>query len=84
MRKNKEFKTGINENWKVVVLAVAGAATFWLFNALNKNYDTRLNYPVVFEFNRDSVVVVTPLAEEINIDVNGGGWNLIRNTFWIN
>ena len=72
------------DNWKVVVLAVVGATTFWLFTALNKSYDTRINYPIEFEFDRDSLVVVSPLAEEVRIDVHGGGWNLLRKTFWLN
>ena len=78
------FSPGMKENWKVVVLSVVGAATFWFFNAMNKNYETSLEYPVSFSFNRDSVVVVQPLAERIKINVSSGGWNLIRRTLRIN
>lgn len=84
MPKDRYSKPGLNDNWKVVVLAIVGAATFWFFNALNKNYDTRVNYPLEFEFDKDSVVVVAPLADEVHVDVNGGGWNLLRKTFWLN
>ncbi len=74
---------GFKQNWKVVLLSVLGAATFWFFNAMNKNYDTRLDYPLSYTFNRDSVVVVDPLARTIKIDVSSGGWNLIRKTLKI-
>ena len=79
---NKWFPTiGIKENWKVILLSIIGAATFWFFNALNKNYDARISYPLSFSFDRDSVIVVEPLAEEVKIDVTSGGWNLLRKTF---
>ncbi|MEQ6118861.1 hypothetical protein [Reichenbachiella sp. MALMAid0571] len=84
MQKNNHSRPGMNDNWKVVVLAIAGAATFWLFNALNKDYDTRISLPLEFVFNKDSVVVVSPLAKKVDVDVNGGGWNLLRKSFQLN
>src|SRR5690606_27987765 len=32
----------------------------------------------------DSLVVVEELPEKIEIDVSGGGWNLLRKTYWFN
>ena len=80
----KFFLPGLRENWKVVLLSVLGAATFWFFNAMNKSYDTRLEYPLSYVFERDSVVIVKPLRDKIKIDVTSGGWNLIRKTLRIN
>jgi hypothetical protein len=77
------FLPGFQQNWKVVMLSVIGAATFWFFNAMNKDYDTRLDYPLKYEFERDSVVLMKPLADKIKIDVSSGGWNLIRRTLRI-
>ncbi|HCX20364.1 MAG: hypothetical protein CMB80_13505 [Flammeovirgaceae bacterium] len=70
---SKAFK-----NWKVVLLSLIGATTFWFFNALNKSYDARISYPVEFIFEQDSVVVMKPLASTVAIDVSSGGWNLLR------
>ncbi|MEO9805068.1 MAG: hypothetical protein ABJF04_17555 [Reichenbachiella sp.] len=75
---------GLKDNWKVVVLSILGAATFWFFNAMNKSYDTRVDYPLSYTFVEDSVVVIEPLAGQIKIDVTSGGWNLIRKTLRIN
>lgn len=75
---------GIFNNWKVVSLSLIGATTFWFFNALNKNYDTNISYPVEFDFNRDSVVVMKSLPGTLDINVSSGGWNLLRKTFWFN
>lgn len=71
-------------NWKVVLLSLAGATTFWFFNALNKDYNAVINYPISFLFDQDSVLVMEPLPSAVTIDVSSGGWNLIRNTLFFN
>ncbi len=78
---SKLFLVVFGNNWRAILLSVIAATTFWFFNALNKSYSTRLNYPLEFNFQRDSVVVVSPLPNRIIVDVTGGGWNLVRKTF---
>ncbi len=68
-------------SWKVVLLSLLGATTFWFFNELNKEHTTRLIYPLEFQFERDSVVIMEPLPQSLKIDVTSGGWNLLRRTF---
>lgn len=74
------FESSYKDNWKVVLLCVITATTFWFFNALNSGYDTRINYPIQFEFDPTDVVIVKKLPEKIEINVSGGGWNLLRKT----
>ena len=57
-----------------------GAATFWLFRALNKSHSALISYPIEFVFNVDSTVVMNSLPTTIKIDVSSGGWNLFRRT----
>lgn len=76
----KGFFNSLN-SWKVVLLSLLGATTFWFFNELNKEYTTRLIYPLKFNFERENVVIMQPLPESIKVDVSGGGWNLLRRTF---
>lgn len=71
-------------NWKVVLLCFGTAATFWFFNALNKVYTTRINYPVKLVFDRDSLVALKDAPEEIPINVTGGGWQLLKKTISVN
>lgn len=59
-----------------------GATTFWFFNAFNKSYDARITYPIEFVFEADSVLVMKPLPTDVQVDVSGGGWNLLRRTSW--
>lgn len=76
--------TYILKNWKVVIISLIGATTFWFFNALNKNYDANIDYPVEFTFSRDSNVVMVPLPSSVRLNVSSGGWNLLRKTLWFN
>ncbi|HET8858311.1 hypothetical protein [Marivirga sp.] len=71
-----------NDTIKVVVLCIVTATTFWFFNALNDNYSTRITYPIKFTFPDSSLVVVNELPKKVSINVSGGGWNLLRKTFW--
>ena len=71
-------------NWKIILLCFSTAATFWFFNALNKTYTTRINYPVHLTYNRDSLVAVKDPPEEIPINVTGGGWQLLKRTISVN
>lgn len=67
-----------------MVIAFLSAATFWFFNALNKQYATSLSHPIRFAYNRDSLISVRPLPTEVELDVEGGGWSLIRRTSLFN
>lgn len=70
------------DNWKVIVLCLIVATTFWFFNALNKsNYTTRINYPFQITFDDSLYVPIKPLPTEIPIEVTGGGWDLLRKSF---
>lgn len=69
-------------NWKVVLLSFLGATTFWFFSALGKDYNYRIQYPIEFIYDQDSLVAVMPLPEYVDIDVSGGGWDLFRDSFW--
>lgn len=71
-----------NETIKVVVLCIVTATTFWFFNALNDNYTTRISYPIEFNYPDSAMVVVEELPDNVKINVSGGGWNLLRKTFW--
>lgn len=75
---------GTESSWKVIALCFLGATIFWFFNALNKDYAARIKYPISFEYNSDETIVVDPLPEEVRLEVRGGGWNLLRKTFWFN
>lgn len=71
-------------NWTVILLCFSTAATFWFFNALNKSYTTRVDYPIELVYNRDSLVMVKEPPREVPINVTGGGWQLFKRTISLN
>lgn len=72
-------------NLKIVTLCVIAATTFWFFSALNKSdYTTQINYPIVFSYQTDSTYLLSSLPESVTLQINGGGWNLLRNTLLVN
>ncbi len=71
-------------NWRVILLSILTATLFWFFNALNKDYTARINYPVEYEYNRDSLIAVNDLPDELPVNVTGGGWQLFKKTISLN
>ncbi|NQW27761.1 MAG: hypothetical protein HQ474_07595 [Flammeovirgaceae bacterium] len=68
------------KDWKVVVLSILVASTFWFFRALNKDHSALISYPIEFVFDKDQAVVMSPLPDVIKIDINSRGWNIFRRT----
>ena len=66
------------DSLKVVVYCILTAATFWFFSALNKKYDTSVEYPVDWSFDKDKYIIIEELPENIQMNVSGLGWNLLR------
>ncbi|QNF34383.1 hypothetical protein HUW51_17245 [Adhaeribacter swui] len=70
---------GREQYWRVVLLCFTAASTFWLLNALNKNYtNIRVTYPIRFVYDQREYIPLKPLPEEITINVSGKGWKLLR------
>ncbi|MEM9896319.1 MAG: hypothetical protein AAF789_08110 [Bacteroidota bacterium] len=71
-----------HKSWKIILLSFIGASIFWFFSALGKSYNARIDYPVFFDFDRDSLVTVGALAKNIKMDLYGGGWDLLKQTLF--
>jgi hypothetical protein len=76
----RPFNPHSNRYWRIVFLCFIAASTFWLLNALNKSYTTRISYPVRFNYNRERFIPVKPLPEEVVVNVTGQGWRLLRKS----
>lgn len=72
------------KNWKVVTLCVFAATIFWLFNSLNKNYTTNINFPLTFVYDEINYIAVKPLPSSVRINVTGIGWDLFRRSIGLN
>ena len=65
-------------NWKVIMLCLVGAMTFKFLNSMNKEYTTNIEYPIAFIFDEARYLIVDKLPEEIQLNLTGLGWNLLR------
>lgn len=77
----KNTNSSKGSNWKAIVLSILAASVFWLFQSLNKDYSTNLNYPIEFDFPAEQYVVMDKLPDEVQINISGIGWNIFRKTF---
>lgn len=66
--------------WRAVTACFLAASTFWLLNALNKTYTTRITYPLAWRYNASQYISVQPLPAEVAVNVTGRGWKLLRRT----
>ncbi|WP_324673720.1 hypothetical protein [Hymenobacter sp. GOD-10R] len=69
--------------WRAVTACFLAASTFWLLNALNKTYTTRITYPVVWQYDTKRYVPLSPLPTEVAVNVTGRGWKLLRKNLMI-
>ena len=67
-----------HSQWRVILLCCSGAVVFWLFNALNKDYTTVIDYPVHFVMDETQWTFTEAPPKHIPLEVTGGGWNLLR------
>ena len=66
----------------MVALCILAATTFWVLNALNKdNYNTIVDYPIQWEYDTSSYIAVQALPKNLQIQISGNGWDLLRKYF---
>lgn len=73
----RKFKKG---DFMVVAFCIIAAGTFWFFNALNREYNTIINYPIKFLYNKQDICPISKLPSNIPMKVSGYGWRLLNRT----
>ena len=69
--------------WRAVTVCFLAASTFWLLNALNKTYSTRITYPLNWRYDATQYIPVQPLPTEVAVNVTGRGWKLLRKSLML-
>jgi hypothetical protein len=69
-------------DWSAITLSFTVAVLLWLFNALNKNYTTKVSVPVQFKTQATNVVCLQPLPEKMDVYISGTGWGLMKSYFF--
>lgn len=71
-------------DWKVLLLSLLAAATFWFLHAMNMDgYNTTVDYPIEYVYDKDSLTKTDITPEAIQINVTGSGWNLLNKSLGI-
>jgi len=80
---NKIRITKLNINKKLVVFLIfVGIATFfWFLRALEQNYITRINHPVVYTNLPDNMVLTENPPRRIHLEVEGEGNAILRHNW---
>lgn len=79
----KSIKPERASNFRVVLLCIFAATTFKFFNSLNGDYSTTLSYPLEFIYDESQYIPIDELPKNVQLNVNGMGWNLFRNSLGI-
>lgn len=58
------------------------AILFWVFNALNRNYNTDIKFPVKIKFDKNKIVQLEKEEPQfVYLNVSSFGWTLVRRGF---
>ncbi|MCA6078663.1 hypothetical protein [Fulvivirga sedimenti] len=79
----RDFRDGSTNRVRVILLCFLAATTFWFLNALNKEHTATIRYPLEFLYDQSTYVSVEELPEDVLINVNSIGWNLLKNSLGI-
>ncbi len=72
------------DDWKVVLVCISLGTVIWLLNALNKDYTTKMAYPLELRYDQSQLVAVAQPPDRVRINVSGYGWNLFKRSLWFN
>ena len=70
-------------NVRVLFFSILLASVFWLLNAFNKSYTTRLDLPIQWHYEHEGLVTVKPLPRMVELNLTGVGWDLLNTKNWL-
>lgn len=84
---NKNPQTFFSRNRDRLITATVClliSAIFWVFNALNKDYNTSIVFPIKLEYDKSKYLITKPLSKSVKLAVSGYGWYLFSYSLGIN
>lgn len=71
-------------DWKVLLLSLLAAATFWFLHAMNMDgYNSTVSYPIQYVYDKDSLTKTDLTPDFIQVNMTGSGWNLLNKKLGI-
>ena len=59
------------------------AFTFWVINAMQKDYSADFSFPINFEYDKTKFTPKEQLPDKMTVELKGSGWNLIQKSLGI-
>ena len=67
---------------KIIVFCGLVATIFWFFNALNRNFNTQIKYPIQITYDKNEIMSVGKVMPSyLRLNVSSFGWVLVRRGF---
>jgi hypothetical protein len=67
---------------KIIAFCVFIAVVFWVFNALNRNFNTQINYPIKISYDKNKIMSIDKVNPSfLRLNVSSFGWALVRKGF---
>jgi hypothetical protein len=66
-------------NLPIVALCFFIASSFWIVNALNKTYNTKIKIPMLFKYNKEKIYASKTLPTKLWVDAQSTGWILLQH-----
>ena len=67
-------------NLRIAFLCLSFSCTIWLFHKLNSQISTKISLPLKVVYNNHLFLPTKPLPQNIQIELGGNGWHLVRNS----
>ncbi|EJF51870.1 hypothetical protein SapgrDRAFT_0111 [Saprospira grandis DSM 2844] len=80
MPNRQEIKAFLKTDRAILMICIGIAFIFWLFTKLSYNYRSTLNFALEYQLPKDKVLSLPP-ADNIDIDVEASGWDLLGHWF---
>ena len=69
-------------DFRIAFFCACLAVLFWVFNALNRNYNTDIKFPVKIKFDKNKIVQLEKSEPQfVHLNVSSFGWTLVRRGF---
>ncbi|MEY3417381.1 MAG: hypothetical protein RL060_1493 [Bacteroidota bacterium] len=67
---------------KIIAFCGLVATVFWVFNALNRNFNTQIKYPIQISYDKNTIMPIDKVRPSyIRLNVSSFGWSLVRKGF---
>lgn len=77
IEKTTEGKNRLNRKISIFLFCLVVASVFWLLNALAKDLTLDIQYPCVYEYSGEELIITNTPPSQLKVFAQGSGFNLL-------